>query len=153
MASNPFEFSHIKELASIDEFVDIGPCIVMGSPGMLQVSSSFSAFALSSSPLSLYLSCLHFSSIDEFVDTDPCIVMASEVTGCFLFFPSSFFWFCTGQLLSFFSPFYFLFGFPLCPFFPVYFLFISFFRSIPFLAFCSYLFLFLFSLFLFLSVL
>jgi cleavage and polyadenylation specificity factor subunit 3 len=35
--SNPFIFKHISNLKSMDHFHDFGPCIVMASPGMLQV--------------------------------------------------------------------------------------------------------------------
>jgi cleavage and polyadenylation specificity factor subunit 3 len=36
--SNPFIFKHISNLKSMEHFNDVGPCIVMASPGMLQVS-------------------------------------------------------------------------------------------------------------------
>jgi len=35
--SNPFKFEFIKSLKSINAFHDTGPCVVMASPGMLQV--------------------------------------------------------------------------------------------------------------------
>lgn len=35
--SNPFVFKHISNLKSMEHFQDIGPCVVMASPGMLQV--------------------------------------------------------------------------------------------------------------------
>ncbi|KAM7277553.1 hypothetical protein ACFE04_004687 [Oxalis oulophora] len=35
-SSNPFEFKHIAPLNSIDNFADVGPCVVMASPGGLQ---------------------------------------------------------------------------------------------------------------------
>lgn len=38
-AVNPFHFEHIQDLTSIDNFQDNGPCVVMASPGMLQVCS------------------------------------------------------------------------------------------------------------------
>lgn len=34
--SNPFEFRHIKSIKSIDKIHDMGPCVVVASPGMLQ---------------------------------------------------------------------------------------------------------------------
>eukprot|EP00612_Vaucheria_litorea_P000458 CAMPEP_0171457986 /NCGR_PEP_ID=MMETSP0945-20130129/3841_1 /TAXON_ID=109269 /ORGANISM="Vaucheria litorea, Strain CCMP2940" /LENGTH=665 /DNA_ID=CAMNT_0011983695 /DNA_START=110 /DNA_END=2105 /DNA_ORIENTATION=- len=34
--SNPFIFKHITNLKTIDQFEDLGPCVVMASPGMLQ---------------------------------------------------------------------------------------------------------------------
>lgn len=34
--NNPFVFRHISNLKGIDHFDDIGPCVVMASPGMLQ---------------------------------------------------------------------------------------------------------------------
>ena len=34
--SNPFEFKHISNLKSIENFEDSGPSVVMASPGMLQ---------------------------------------------------------------------------------------------------------------------
>ena len=34
---NPFEFKHISFLRSLDHFQDTRPCVVMASPGMLQV--------------------------------------------------------------------------------------------------------------------
>jgi cleavage and polyadenylation specificity factor subunit 3 len=36
---NPFNFEYIQELTTIENFVDSGPCVVMASPGMLQVLS------------------------------------------------------------------------------------------------------------------
>jgi cleavage and polyadenylation specificity factor subunit 3 len=36
--SNPFQFKHISNLKSISSFDDVGPCVMMASPGMLQVS-------------------------------------------------------------------------------------------------------------------
>ena len=38
--SNPFMFKHISNLKSMDHFEDTGPCVVMASPGMLQVNAS-----------------------------------------------------------------------------------------------------------------
>lgn len=35
--SNPFIFKHISNLKSMEHFQDVGPCVVMASPGMLQV--------------------------------------------------------------------------------------------------------------------
>ncbi|KAJ3180773.1 hypothetical protein HK101_009943 [Irineochytrium annulatum] len=34
--SNPFQFKHISNLKSIGHFDDVGPCVMMASPGMLQ---------------------------------------------------------------------------------------------------------------------
>lgn len=34
--NNPFVFKHISNLKSIDHFDDVGPCVVLASPGMLQ---------------------------------------------------------------------------------------------------------------------
>jgi cleavage and polyadenylation specificity factor subunit 3 len=34
--SNPFQFKHISNLKSIASFDDVGPCVMMASPGMLQ---------------------------------------------------------------------------------------------------------------------
>lgn len=34
--SNPFQFKHIKSIKSIDKIHDMGPCVVVASPGMLQ---------------------------------------------------------------------------------------------------------------------
>lgn len=33
---NPFQFKHIKMIRSLDKFQDIGPCVVVAAPGMLQ---------------------------------------------------------------------------------------------------------------------
>lgn len=33
--SNPFLFKHISNLKSIGHFDDVGPCVMMASPGML----------------------------------------------------------------------------------------------------------------------
>ncbi|GAB2229702.1 hypothetical protein Droror1_Dr00013954 [Drosera rotundifolia] len=35
-SSNPFDFKHISSLQSIDDFNDVGPSVVMASPGSLQ---------------------------------------------------------------------------------------------------------------------
>lgn len=35
--SNPFVFKHISNLRNMDNFDDNGPCVMMASPGMLQV--------------------------------------------------------------------------------------------------------------------
>lgn len=35
--ANPFVFAHIRDLTAIEDFEDTGPCVVMASPGMLQV--------------------------------------------------------------------------------------------------------------------
>ena len=42
--SNPFVFKHISNLKSIDHFEDVGPCVVMASPGMLQSGLSRELF-------------------------------------------------------------------------------------------------------------
>ncbi|VDN56052.1 unnamed protein product [Dracunculus medinensis] len=34
--NNPFVFKHVSNLKSIDYFEDVGPCVVIASPGMLQ---------------------------------------------------------------------------------------------------------------------
>ena len=34
--NNPFVFKYISNLKSIDHFEDVGPCVVMASPGMMQ---------------------------------------------------------------------------------------------------------------------
>lgn len=33
---NPFHFKHVKSIRSLDKFQDIGPCVMLASPGMLQ---------------------------------------------------------------------------------------------------------------------
>ena len=42
--SNPFDFKHIQALKSVDEFEDIGPVVVMASPGGLQSGLSRQLF-------------------------------------------------------------------------------------------------------------
>jgi cleavage and polyadenylation specificity factor subunit 3 len=42
--SNPFKFKHISNLKSMEHFDDIGPCVVMASPGMLQSGLSRELF-------------------------------------------------------------------------------------------------------------
>ncbi|XP_034236974.1 cleavage and polyadenylation specificity factor 73 [Thrips palmi] len=42
--SNPFVFQHISNLKGIDHFEDIGPCVVMASPGMMQSGLSRELF-------------------------------------------------------------------------------------------------------------
>lgn len=42
--SNPFEFKHISSLSSIENFVDVGPSVVMASPGGLQSGLSRQLF-------------------------------------------------------------------------------------------------------------
>ncbi|KAK6626585.1 Cleavage and polyadenylation specificity factor 73 [Polyplax serrata] len=44
--NNPFVFRHIHNLKGIDHFDDIGPCVVMASPGMLQSGLSRELFEL-----------------------------------------------------------------------------------------------------------
>jgi cleavage and polyadenylation specificity factor subunit 3 len=36
--SNPFIFKHVSNLKNVDNFDDVGPCVMMASPGLLQVS-------------------------------------------------------------------------------------------------------------------
>jgi len=36
--SNPFVFKHISYLKNMEHFDDVGPCVMMASPGMLQVN-------------------------------------------------------------------------------------------------------------------
>nr|XP_043622460.1 cleavage and polyadenylation specificity factor subunit 3-I [Erigeron canadensis] len=43
-SSNPFDFKHISPLKSIDEFNDVGPSVVMASPGSLQSGLSRQLF-------------------------------------------------------------------------------------------------------------
>jgi cleavage and polyadenylation specificity factor subunit 3 len=42
--SNPFVFKHISNLKSIDQFDDVGPCVIMASPGMMQSGLSRQLF-------------------------------------------------------------------------------------------------------------
>ena len=42
--NNPFVFKHISNLKNMDEFDDIGPCVVMASPGMMQSGLSRELF-------------------------------------------------------------------------------------------------------------
>ncbi|KAH1014849.1 cleavage and polyadenylation specificity factor 73 [Dendroctonus ponderosae] len=42
--SNPFIFKHISNLKGIDHFEDIGPCVIMASPGMMQSGLSRELF-------------------------------------------------------------------------------------------------------------
>ena len=42
--NNPFIFKHISNLRSIDHFEDVGPCVVMASPGMMQSGLSRDLF-------------------------------------------------------------------------------------------------------------
>ena len=44
--SNPFIFKHISNLKSMEHFDDIGPCVMMASPGMLQNGLSRELFEL-----------------------------------------------------------------------------------------------------------
>jgi Cft2 family RNA processing exonuclease len=37
--ANPFHFRHIMHLKSAAQFDDVGPCVVMATPSMLQVGS------------------------------------------------------------------------------------------------------------------
>jgi cleavage and polyadenylation specificity factor subunit 3 len=36
--ANPFQFRHIAHLKSAAQFDDVGPCVVMATPSMLQAS-------------------------------------------------------------------------------------------------------------------
>jgi len=42
--SNPFQFKHISNLKGMDQFEDIGPCVIMASPGMMQSGLSRELF-------------------------------------------------------------------------------------------------------------
>lgn len=42
--SNPFKFKHISSLKTIDDFDDIGPCVILASPGMMQSGLSRELF-------------------------------------------------------------------------------------------------------------
>merc|ERR1719221_1605171 len=42
--SNPFVFKHISNLKGIDHFDDVGPCVVLASPGMMQSGLSRELF-------------------------------------------------------------------------------------------------------------
>uniref|UniRef100_A0A1X7TM46 Cleavage and polyadenylation specificity factor subunit 3 n=3 Tax=Amphimedon queenslandica TaxID=400682 RepID=A0A1X7TM46_AMPQE len=42
--SNPFVFKHISSLKNIDNFDDIGPCVILASPGMMQSGLSRQLF-------------------------------------------------------------------------------------------------------------
>ncbi|XP_046388395.1 cleavage and polyadenylation specificity factor 73 [Ischnura elegans] len=42
--NNPFVFRHISNLKGIDHFEDVGPCVVMASPGMMQSGLSRELF-------------------------------------------------------------------------------------------------------------
>ena len=42
--SNPFVFKHISNLKNIEHFDDVGPCVMMASPGMLQSGLSRELF-------------------------------------------------------------------------------------------------------------
>lgn len=41
---NPFQFRHISNLKGIDQFEDIGPCVILASPGMMQSGLSRELF-------------------------------------------------------------------------------------------------------------
>ena len=41
---NPFDFKHIFNLKSIDHFDDVGPCVILASPGMMQSGLSRELF-------------------------------------------------------------------------------------------------------------
>ncbi|GAB6026543.1 Cleavage and polyadenylation specificity factor subunit 3 [Chamberlinius hualienensis] len=42
--NNPFVFKHISNLKGIDQFEDVGPCVVMATPGMMQSGLSRELF-------------------------------------------------------------------------------------------------------------
>ncbi|KAK4008839.1 cleavage and polyadenylation specificity factor 73-like [Daphnia magna] len=42
--NNPFIFKHISSLKGIDQFEDVGPCVIMASPGMMQSGLSRELF-------------------------------------------------------------------------------------------------------------
>ncbi|XP_065579344.1 cleavage and polyadenylation specificity factor 73-like isoform X1 [Artemia franciscana] len=42
--SNPFVFKHVSNLKGIDHFDDVGPCVIMASPGMMQSGLSRELF-------------------------------------------------------------------------------------------------------------
>lgn len=42
--NNPFIFKHIQNLRGIDHFEDVGPCVIMASPGMMQSGLSRELF-------------------------------------------------------------------------------------------------------------
>lgn len=42
--NNPFVFKHISNLKGIDHFDDVGPCVVLASPGMMQSGLSRELF-------------------------------------------------------------------------------------------------------------
>ncbi|XP_025419851.1 cleavage and polyadenylation specificity factor 73 isoform X3 [Sipha flava] len=44
--NNPFVFKHITNLKSIDHFEDIGPCVVMASPGVMESGLSRELFEM-----------------------------------------------------------------------------------------------------------
>ncbi|CAD7083799.1 unnamed protein product [Hermetia illucens] len=44
--NNPFVFRHISNLKGMDHFEDIGPCVVMASPGMMQSGLSRELFEM-----------------------------------------------------------------------------------------------------------
>jgi len=43
---NPFHFKHISNLKGMDQFEDIGPCVIMASPGMMQSGLSRELFEM-----------------------------------------------------------------------------------------------------------
>ena len=42
--NNPFVFKHISNLKGIDHFDDVGPCVILASPGMMQSGLSRELF-------------------------------------------------------------------------------------------------------------
>ncbi|KAF2364148.1 Zn-dependent metallo-hydrolase RNA specificity domain [Trinorchestia longiramus] len=43
---NPFQFKHIANLKGMDHFEDVGPCVIMASPGMMQSGLSRELFEM-----------------------------------------------------------------------------------------------------------
>ncbi|XP_018017803.1 cleavage and polyadenylation specificity factor subunit 3 [Hyalella azteca] len=43
---NPFQFKHIANLKGMDQFEDVGPCVIMASPGMMQSGLSRELFEM-----------------------------------------------------------------------------------------------------------
>ena len=43
---NPFEFTHIRYLKGMEDFMDLGPSVVFASPGMLQNGFSRQLFEM-----------------------------------------------------------------------------------------------------------
>ena len=83
--NNPFVFKHISNLKGIDHFDDIGPCVVLASPGMMQSGLSRELFetwyVFTGIPLKESL-LIHLSSIRRCTDPkNGCIVAGYCVEG------------------------------------------------------------------------